>query len=308
MDVYSFPFAYRSLTLNEHRTSAGALDPTKETNTIRVDRFDFSRLQQRDQREPLNLLTGGDLGDAAPTFRYLSLAGMIKGSNGMKLSDKIGALLQTFNVEEAQLESPSTDGLLPLTFTDVTELNNGRGTAWTDPRTGEAGFYVVEKFLARPAGFPIVTQRRSGGDSAGFAVELVCADPRRYCNTAEAVVLNSGNGFEAGASNWDTAQGWAVPMIVTIVTSANGASNFAFNAPTDAVGQLVLDLSAVGAATIVVDTALGTIKIGSTHRADLRTSTVDTLFARVPRGGGNVKASNTTNVTSVTVAYNQARG
>ena len=71
MDLYSFPLAYRGLTLNEHRTAAGALDATKEADTIRVDRFDFSRLQQRDQREPLNLLTGGDLGDASPTFRYL---------------------------------------------------------------------------------------------------------------------------------------------------------------------------------------------------------------------------------------------
>ena len=308
MDLYSFPLAYRGLTLNEHRTAAGALDATKEADTIRVDRFDFSRLQQRDQREPLNLLTGGDLGDASPTFRYLSLAGMVKGSNGMKLSDKIAALLAAFNVEEAQLASPTTVGLLPLTFTDVTEVNTGRGTAWTDPtQSGQSGYYVVERFLARPAGWPIITQRRSGGDSAGFALELVCADPRRYIDTAESVVLNSGNGFSASCPNWNTTQGWAVPPTLTIVTSANGSATFTF-AIADGIADLVLNLSAVGAATIVVDCAAGTIKIGSTHRADLRTSVVDSLFKRVPRGGATAAASNTTNVTSVTLAYRQARG
>ena len=302
--------AYRGLALNEHRSAAGALLPgSAEKNTIRVDRFDFGRLQQRDQREPLNLLTGGDLGDASPTFRYLTLAGTVRGETGMKLSDKVAAILQAFNVEEAQLENPTTDGLAPFTFTDVTEFNNGRGTAYSDPtQTGQSGFFVVEKVLARPAGWPVITQRRSGGDSAGFACELVCGDPRRYCSTAEAVVLNSGNGYSASCPNWNAAMGWAVPPIITIVMAGNGSATFAFAMSGDAPGNLVLDLSAVGAVTIVVDCAIGTIKIGATPRAELRTSLVDTLFARVPRGGGTASIVNTTNVTSVTVAYSQARG
>lgn len=307
-DLFDFPLAFRSLVLNEHRTAAGALDQTKENDTIRVNVFDFSRLQQRDQREPLNLLTGGDLGDASPTFRYLTLAGTIKAPTGMGLSDKIAAFLQAFNIEEAMLASPSTDGLSALTFTDTTLVNTGRGTAWTDPTLGTAGYYVKERFLARPAGWPSITGRRSGGDSVAFATELICADPRRYIDTAESVVLNSGNSYSASCPNWNATIGWAVPPLITIVTSASGSASFTLDITGDGVDAIVLDLSAVGATTIVWDTANGTIKVGATHRSDLRTSSVTSLFPRIPRGGGTATATNTTNVTSVTLAYRQARG
>jgi hypothetical protein len=308
VDLYDFPQGYRGLVLNEHRTSGGALDMTKEKDTIRVDRFDFSRLQQRDQREPLNILTGGDLGDASATFRYLSIAGMIRAQTGMLLSDKIAQLLQAFNIEESLAAFPTTDGQSPFTFTDVTLVNNGRGTAYTDPSNGTSGFYVLEKFLCRPAGFPIITQRRSGGDSAAFAVELICSDPRRYCNTPEAVVLNSGNGYSATCPNWNSLTGWAAPFVATIVTSASGSAAFSLNVTGDGVNALVLDLSAVGAATLTFDSATGLIKIASTHHAELRTSPLATLFARIPRGGNTAVATNTTNITSVTIAYSQARG
>ena len=308
MDGYSFPFAYRGLTLNEHRTAAGALDATKEADTIRVDRFDFSRLQQRDQREALNIITGGDLGDASGTFRYLSLAGTVKGSTGMALSDKIAAILQAFNVEEALGASPSTAGLSALTFTDVTQVNTGRGTAYTDPTLGTAGYYLLERFLARPAAFPIITQRRSGGDSAGFAVELVCADPRRYIDTAESVVLNAANGYSASCPNWSSVIGWAAPVVATIVTSASGSGSFSLDIAGDGVSPLVLNLAAVGATTIVFDSNTGIITIGGVHRQDLRTSLASTIFPRVPRGGATASSTNNTNITSVTLAYRQARG
>ena len=234
---------------------------------------------------------------------------MVRAQTGMDLSDKIAALLQAFSIDEALGANPSTDGLTPFTFSDVTRVNTGRGTAWTDPTLGgQAGYYVVEKFLARPAGFPIITQRRSGGDSAGFAAELVCADPRRYINTPEAVVLNAGNGFSASCPNWNSVIGWAAPFVATIVMAGNGATNFALDVAADAAGPLILNLSAVGAATITVDTATGLIKISATHRADLRTSIAATLFGRIPRGGGVAAATNTTSVTSVTLAYSQARG
>lgn len=307
-DLYSFPQGYRGVVLNEHRTAAGALDATKEKDTIRVDRFDFSRLQQRDQREPLNILTGGDLGDASATFRYLSIAGMVKAQTGMKLSDKIAELLQAFNIEESLGANPSTDGLSAYTFTDTTLVNTGRGTAYTDPTLQTAGYYLVEKFLARPAGFPIITGRRSGGDSAGFAVELVCGDPRRYINTPESVVLNSGNGYSASCPNWNATIGWAAPFVATIVMAGNGSASFTFDIAGDGVGALVLNLAAVGANTITFDSATGLIKIGATHRADLRASTAGTLFARIPRGGATATVTNTTNVTSVTLAYSQSRG
>lgn len=300
MDLYDFPLGYRGLVLNGHRTSAGALDTTKEQDTIRVNNFDFSRLQQRDQREPLHLLTGGDLGDATLAFRYLSLSGIVKASSGPKLDDAIGALLAAFNVEAAQIASPSTEGVLPFTFTGVTEVDTGRGSALAG-----GGYYVVERFLARPAAYPVVTGRRSGGDTVTFACELVCPDVRRYIDTAESVVLNAGNSFSASCPNWNATQGVGVHPVVTIVTSANGATNFTLTINGVA---LVLNLSGVGgAATITVDLATGIIKVGSTHRADIRTSAVTTAIIPIPAGGTTAAATNTTSVTSVTLAYRQAR-
>jgi hypothetical protein len=308
VNPYYFPLAYRGFGFNAHRASDGSEAAANASNTVRVDRFDASRLQQRDQREALHLLTGGDLGDATLAFRYISIAGTIVASTGSKLSDRIAELEAAFNVEEAQLESPTTEGVSALTFTDTTEVNNGRGTAWVDPVTGIAdGFYVPEQFLCRPAGVPIITQRRSGGDTALYAVELVCPDPRRYCQTAESVVLNSGNGYSAAAPNWNTLQGISVPPVITIVMSGNGNAALTIDLTGDAAGAIVLNMAAAGSGTFTIDCATGVIKKGTAHRADLRASAVSTLFAKVKRNGATASATNTTNVTSVTFAYSQAR-
>ena len=309
MNSYFFPFAFRGLTFNQHRTAAGAEDQTKLKDTIRVDRFDASRLQQRDQREALHLLTGGDLGDATLAFRYISLAGSIVASSGSALSDFIAQVEQTFDVEEAQLASLATEGVSELTFTDTTAVVTGRGTAWTDPVTNQSdGQYVVELFMARPAAFAIITGRRSGGDSALWAAELVCPDPRRYIDTAESVVLNAGNAYASTCPNWNAALGKASPVVLTIVMSGAGHASLTIDIVGDGQTGLILNMSAETAGTFTVDTATGLIKKGSTHRADLRTSSVATLTGlRVPRGGGAFTATNTTNVTSITAAYRQAR-
>lgn len=308
-DLYDFPFGYRGLTLNAHRTAAGLLDATKLQDTIRVDRFDFSRLQQRDQREPLHLLTGGDVGDATLAFRYLSLAGSVLGSSGAKLSDLVESLQQAFNVEEAQRQFVSTEGLSAFTFTDVTEVVTGRGTAHTDPVTAlAAGQYVVEKFLARPAAYPIITERRSGGDSCNFAVELLCADPRRYIATAESVVLNAGNGFTAACPNWDANQGVATSPVLTILMSGAGNVAFSFGFDNDGVAVVVLNLTGrINGDVITYDCATGIIKVNGVRADDLRTSAVTTIAPFVVRGGSVALATNTGGVTSVTIAYNQAR-
>lgn len=312
MDEYAFPFAWRGLTLNAHRTAAGQLDPaaSKLSDTIRVDRWDFSKLQQRDQREALHLRTGGDLGDATIAFRYLALSGAIVASTGAKLDDRTAELMALFDVEECQRASPSTEGVLPFDFTGLTDVNNGRGTAWADPVTGAAaGFYVPERFYARPAAVPVITARRSSGTVAPFGIELVCADPRRYCQVAEAVVLNAANTFIANCPNWNALQGKAVPPVATIALTAAGHASFILNLP-DATPSLVLNLSGIGAGahSVIVDFGTGVISLDGTERADLRTSVVGSLDAVLPAGGGSASASNTTNVTSVTIAYRQARG
>lgn len=308
MDLYFFPLAYRSLILNGHRTDTGALDETKLGNSIRVDRFDYSRIQQQDQRESFHLISGGDLGDATAAFRYLSVAGEIVAASGPALADFISALETTFDVEQAQLASPSTGGVLPFTFTDTTLVSTGRGTSFPDPVTGlSAGQYVKERFFARPSAFPIITQRRSGGDTCLFALELVCPDPRRYIDTAEAVELNSGNGFTAACPNWDAALGKAVWPVLTLVMSGNGASNLSIDSSNDAPGPLVLNMAAAGAGTFTIDCQTGLISKAGVYVASLRTSAVDT-FPYIMAGGSTFSLANTTNVTSLTVGYRQARG
>ena len=304
MDVYDFPFGWRGLTLNGHRTAAGALDTTKENDTARVNSFDPSRLQQRDQREALHLLSGGDLGDATVAFRYLSIAGTIKAPSGALLSDRISTLLAQFDIEEEQRASTSTGGIFPLTFTDTTTIVTGRGTPFTDIH-GNNGEYVPEFYNARSAAGAIITGRRSGGDSAAFAIELVCPDRRRYIQTAEAVVLNAGNGFSATCPNWNSTEGISVSPILTILMAAAGATNLTISAGGT---NLVLKMDAETAGTFTVDTATGLISKGATPRADLRTSTVLTPFLKVLPGGSVFAVTNTTGLTSVTVGYSQARG
>lgn len=286
-----FPLAYRGLTLHRHRSAAGAEVATYRLNTIRVDRFDFSRLQMRDQREPRNLISGGDLGDATETFRYISLGGTILAPSGSELQDYIGLLNQTFDIEECQLASPSTRGLHAFTFTVPTDI---------------VGYspYQVERVLARPAGYPVVFEGRSRGFSRTFALELVCEDPRRYRDTATSVVLNSGNSFSAACPNWNANVGRYVYPTITVLMAGAGAANFTLS---DGSKSLVLGLTGtVNTDSIVIEPEFGIIKKNGSHAASLRTSAVDSFFG-IPRNGVTITATNTTNVTSVTINYREAR-
>jgi len=295
--TFDYPFTYRSLTLNAHRSTSGLLIPgAGESDTYRVERFDPSRIQVRDQREPNHLISGGDLGDASKTFRYLSVAGSILASTQAKLDDAISAFLSTFDIDEVQLSSPSTEGVLPFTFWSPTEIG---------------GYTPVqqERYYVRPAGFPAIPERRSTGLSAPFAVELVCADPRRYRNTASSITLNSGNGFSASCPNWTAAVGVAVYPVLTITMTGAGNAAFTFNFTGDNASNLVLNLSGlVNGNVVTYDCATGKILVGSTPRADLRTSAVTSAMPFISAGGAVGTATNATNVSSVVIAYREARG
>jgi hypothetical protein len=168
---------------------------------------------------------------------------------------------------------------------------------------------VKERFYVRPAGFPVIAERRSSGLGIPFAVELVCADPRRYLDTATSVTLNSGNSFTATCPNWTSLIGVHVFPTLTITMSGAGASNFTFNFASDSVANLVLDLSGLIASDVVVyDCATGQITVNGLPKASLRTSGVATAQPFIPGGGSSATATNTTGVTSVVIGYRQARG
>ena len=286
-----FPLAYRSLTLNRHRSAAGAEVAAYRVHTIRVDRFDFSRLQVRDQREPRNLISGGDLGDATETFRYISLGGTILAPSGSELEDYIGSLFQAFGLEEAQLASPTTKGLAAFTYTVPTDV------ATYSP-------YQVERLMARPAGFPVVYEGRSRGFSRSFALELICEDPRRYRDTATSKTLSTGAGWSQACPNWNATIGRFTFPVFTITASGAGATNFTLS---DGTKTLVLNLSTlVNNDVVTIEPEFGIIKKNGAHLASLRTSAVDSFFG-IPRGGATIGATNTTNITSVVIGYREAR-
>jgi hypothetical protein len=114
--ILSFPIGYRGFTLNEHRTSGGAITAANVENTVMVEKFDFSPLEFRDQRDGLHLLMGGDLGMVSDQFRYVSIAGIIKGSSAALLEDRVAKFLSAFHPVNCFAASPTTRGVHDLDF------------------------------------------------------------------------------------------------------------------------------------------------------------------------------------------------
>lgn len=290
--ITDFPFGYRGYTFNKHRTTAGGYDDDYEKNTTIIDTFDFSRVQWRDQREGLHNLTGGDVGVANEVFRYISLGGLIVASTGEALEDRIARVMRVFNIEEAQLDSPTTEGVTAFDFYCPTEVS---ATGIASP--------VREKFLARPSAPPAWVERMHDGLTARFAAQLICPDPRRYLYTATSVVL-SGSTWTAALPNWVGNQGRKVYPVITVVLSGAGHASMTFS---DGTTSLVCDFSGETSGTFTIDMATSLIKKGTTKKAYIRTSAVDTYWGIPANGVAAAAVTNRTNVTSVTFTYNQAR-
>ncbi len=290
--IEDYPMGYRGLTLNGHRNSSGALVRANIEDTLEVTLLDFSALSVRDQLEGLHVDSGADVGVASKEFRRLTIRGLIKGSTAKLLEDRVVALFNAFDIEEAMRTAPSTEGLSLFDFyCPATTLPAG----YTSP--------VREAFWARPRGFPVVYERKSSGLAVPFAAELTAADPRRYCYTALSVVFSAGAGWAKTMPNWASGQGVPVWPTVTIVMADAGDDELTIS---DGTTSFELDMSAEGAGTYVVDMKKGDILEGSDFRDDLRASDVDTFLA-VPPGGSTWTVTNTTNVTSITAAYRPAR-
>lgn len=291
--ITDFPFGYRGATFNRHRDTAGAYLPAYEKDTTIIDTFDFSRVQWRDQREGLHNLTGGDVGVANEVFRYLAFGGLIVASTGELLEDRIANILRIFNIEEAQLDSPTTEGVTAFDF-------------YCPTATPPSGFTspIREKFLARPSAPVAWVERMHDGLTARFATQLICPDPRRYLYTATAVTFSAAAGWTQALPNWDTAAGRKVYPVVTVVLSGAGHASMTFS---DGTTSLVCDFSAETAGTFTIDMATSLIKKGTTKKAHIRTSAVDTYWGIPANGVAAAAVTNRTNVTSVTFTYNQAR-
>lgn len=291
--ISDFPIGFRGYTFNKHRTTAGAYDRTYETDTTVVQSLDFSPVQTRDQREALHALTGGDFGTGNEVFRFISMLFKIKASTGENLEDEIAKISRLGNLEEALLDYPTTSGASAFDFYCPTNVS---ATGIASP--------VREKFLARPAGPVAWIERAHDGLTALASLQLVCADPRRYLYTATSVTFSAGAGWTQALPNWNTTQGRKVYPLVTVVLSGAGHASMTFS---DGTTDLVCDFSAETSGTFTIDMATGIIKKGSTYKAYIRTSGVNTYWG-IPAGGvASAAVTNRTNVTSVTISYNQAR-
>jgi hypothetical protein len=299
--IIEYPMGYRGLVLNEHRNTDGSIDVSQQKDTIIVDRFDFSPILFRDQRDGLHLMYGGDLGVVSSEFRFVNVQGSIAGSTWAALEDRLAKLNAAFHPENAVWDNPSTRGIDLFDFYSPTE---------------ESGYVspVRECFFGRPTGIPQTFEQRAPSRSRRFAVELICTPPGRYLYTAESRTANAGNSWIVTLPNWTEAQGYGVSPILTLVLTGAGSNGctiwYRLNDDTTIIAALVLDLSGlgVGAHTIVVDVGNGTIREGSTRKDNLRTSAVDTGVWQLQPGGGKLLVvSGRTNLTSVTATYRQAR-
>lgn len=287
--LLDFPMGYGTWAGNQHRTTAGGYDRAAEANADVVELLDYARLSTRDQREGSHQRTGGDLGVATEQFRFLALVVRIKRTTYAALEDAVAVFQRAFDVQEAQVDSPSTRGIRPFDLYVPTTV-----AGYASP--------VHELYYARPDTMPQFRRSRSQGKSIIASAQLICEDPARYLHTAESVSW-SPLSSPVALPNWTATMGRLVRPILTLVMAGNGASNLTIS---DGTRSLVLDMSAAGSGTFTVDSFTQRIWKGTTARDDLRTSNPDT-FPVIVAGGASWTMTNRTNVTSATVAYRQAR-
>lgn len=310
-----FPITFGTFNVNDMYSTAGVRDVTKDKSNFRVTRFDASRLQYRDQREGLHLISGGDLGAATRVFRYLSLIGELADTTPALFYDRRARLMRAFDLQEAQYVAPTTVGQQSLDFYTPTAVPP---SGFTSP--------VHELYWCRPSAYPQAYDRVNSGLRESWAVELVCGDPTRYMYTASTATANSGNSYSVAVANWDALMGAATWPIVrlNLAAGAHAATVSLRFVPTSfgSTQTLSLDLSAAtynGVHTIDVDmqtkivlldgaiNSLTHVITGGTQIGDSRSSAVDSWWS-IPANGGTFSISaGTSNITSGVVTWRHAR-
>lgn len=317
LQTEDYPITFSGLVLNDNKSTAGVRDVTKDKSCYEVLSFDPSRLQYRDQKEGLHLISGGDLGAATRVFRYLSLVGIIRDTTPALLADREARLRRAFDIEEAQYTSPTTVGQQALDFYTPTAVAPS-GFSSSSP--------VHELYLCRPSVYPQAYDRVNQGLQESFAIELVCADPTRYMYAASTATANSGDSFSVAVPNWDATSGamtWPVLRLNLAAGSHASTVNLRFTPTTyGSVVNLVLDLSNAaftGSHTVDIDmrtrvilldgaiNSLSRVLTGGTQVAWARTSAVDTYWGIPANGGTFAITAGTSNLTSGVLSYRQAR-
>lgn len=291
MSIHRYQATWRSTTFNPHLDNSGLVDDPAHLNKAQLtsryilDSCDINKVSVQDYRELRQFLEGAEPNEAFEGVRAINGQGRIQGSSADDLEDKAWTLNEQFSVAACRAAAPTDAagviaGVLPFAF-----------------RRAHVGGALPLQFWARPGpGRPVWIGRRTEGLIRPFSFQLIAFDPFAYEQTQTQTTL----GNLAGGNNTVTNNGnvYTKPYI-RVTTTAPGAANFTI-ANTTTGATLVLDLSALGASTFIIDVLRSRITgtVVTTNRYSLRVSGYVADQLLVP-GNNTIVITNATNVSTV---------
>lgn len=297
LTAYPATFGHGSFAFNAHLNANGTPNVSNYRNTVTIDRRQ-SDPQFREGRDAYQLTTGGALGRSHKGFGLWRLSGRIivpDATQAASLADVERAMRAAFDPALCYLDAPATDGVYTFDFTDPT----------LDTTNHPTGLIALRAYC-RPMAQPSIVENIGDAGRLDYTLGLIAADPRIYAQAETTLALTPGSA-SGNVTNKGT---WPAPLRATIVMAGAGASNF-----TLARGgvSFVLDLSGVsGGQTVVVvmETCAPYgrgryITRAGAEAASLKTSSPST-WLDVPVGTTSFAITNTTNVTSCTLAWRSA--
>lgn len=291
-------WGHGGLVLNEHYDAAGAVVQTKLNDTYAIDAREFEPAF-RDGRDPYHLAQGGSLGRAHKGMLFVRLRGRILVPDSATpmdalMADRERTLLAAFDPALCVYDSPSTEGAYALDWTEDT----------ADVANFPSG--IPTRIYARPTLHPIVREDKRDRSKRDFTIGLVAGDPRKYHQSESTLVLTP-----AGATGNVVNRG-TVPSALKATIVMAGAGNAAFRIIR---GGVTFEMNLSGTANldqiVVVFETCGPYGRGKyitkngVENAALKTSAPDT-WLNAPVGTTSFQITNTTNVTSCTLAWRHA--
>lgn len=287
-----------ALLLNEHIKTDGTTDLAKINDTYVVDSRRFEPAF-RDGRDPYHLAQGGALGRVHKGMLFFQLRGRIlvpdtTTTTQALMADKERILTSAFDPALCVYDSPSTEGAYPLD--------------WTEPTADTANFPtgIPTRLYCRPTLQPLVEEETRDRSMKRYAIGLLAGDPRKYHQTESTLVLTP-----ASPTNSVVNRGTAPSALKATIVMA-GAGNAAFRI---ARGGVTFEMNLTGTVNldqiVVIFETCGPYGRGKyitkngVENAGLKTSAPDT-WLNAPVGTTSFTISNTTNVTSCTLAWRHA--
>jgi len=298
--MLTFPasYAHGSFALNAHLNADGTSNATGTSNTVTLDNRSIERTY-RDGRDEYQLAIGGSLGRVHKGMTLIRVDGRIiapMATQVESVSDKERAMMAAFDPDACYRDSPSTDGAYAFDFSEPT----------TDTGNYATG-RIPLRYYARPMGAPQMTERLGDGGIRRYALGLIAPDPRCYEQSETTLVLTPGSASGAVVNKGSV----PAPLKLTILMAGAGASNFTI---TRGGVSFVLNLSTAtgGQSVVVVMETCGPYGRGryitkaGVEAFSLKTSSAAT-WLDAPAGSTTFAITNTTNVTSATLAWYSAR-